>query len=399
MALTYEEALKQASDQGAGVGITSDQIDPNYVKALQDGSAAAYSQGAIQSGQQAAKPSSGSGSGGSPGGGNSAEGLIDSMYSNRLTAQERQLKMALEDSLNQLEKQKNTSYANQTLANKYSNEAMLAQGLNSGAIGQAALSSNTALQGSLGAIDTAKTNANSDYQNNLLALQDSLQAEKMNALLSDYYNSRDFNYQTSRDKVSDNQFAQQFGLQQQQLESNLSQNQQNQAIQLLGMGLTSGQAASLLGVPQDQIDNYVNTINKGMQIDLQNSSRIASGSGGGSGRGEYKPKLTISQTQDLLDNGVSSPELLSAYKYYTGADYGGGSGGFGGGEDLLGQLNLTNANYSDQTVQKLGELISYLDSLSQEDALSTIGQNRLDITKQFSTVGLSAIGRRYGWYD
>lgn len=50
---------------------------------------------------------------------------------------------------------------------------------------------------------------------------------------------------------------------------------------------------------------------------------LAAGSGGGAGSYSTatKPRLTLDQSRSLLDSGVDSPEARSAYKYYTGVDY------------------------------------------------------------------------------
>ena len=144
----------------------------------------------------------------------SSKGLINSIYENSLNAQEIQLKNALDEILDQLDTQKDETYANQIVANKNSNEIMANQGINSGAIAQAALSSNNALQGNLGTIDQEETRAWKDYEADLASLRASLEAERLSALLNDYYNQQDYDYQVSRDAVSDQQYADSLAYQQ-----------------------------------------------------------------------------------------------------------------------------------------------------------------------------------------
>ncbi len=128
--------------------------------------------------------------------GSSAKSYINKIYNNLYTAQERQLKRALEEALEDLEidykRQQSDTYAGQMVANLNSNEAMLNQGINSGAVAQAALSSNNALQGNLGQLSQneayTRGQLQKDYQANLASLRASLEAQRLNALLEDYYN-------------------------------------------------------------------------------------------------------------------------------------------------------------------------------------------------------------------
>lgn len=48
---------------------------------------------------------------------------------------------------------------------------------------------------------------------------------------------------------------------------------------------------------------------------------LAAGSGGGPSGYSAKPSTTLNQTISLLEKGFKTPELLNAFKYYTGADW------------------------------------------------------------------------------
>ena len=389
MVTTYEEALREATEQAAGVGVTD--VDPNYVKAIQEGTTGQYSNAAIQAGKdQQTTDDSGSGSKSKKSSSNSADDYIDSLYDNKLTAQERQLKMALEDALDEYDKQESSTYSNQILANKYSNEAMLAQGINSGAIGQAALSSNNALQGNLGVINEGRANANEDYQNNLLTLQESIEAEKIGALLNDYYNQQQMDYQTSRDTVSDSQYADslalqqdQFGLQEQQYNTNLTQNQQEQALQLLQLGISNEQIAGWLGLSESDIKSYADYVKTAQTQSLYSgSSSSSSGSGSSGSSTETKPKLTAAQAYSAWNNGIETTEVITALEYYYGqGDWstgGGGKFGDSGGDNIAAPTNNSTLEQTLKTYAHMGNNVAALELLKNMLDAGAITQSQME---------------------
>jgi len=263
----YSAADKIAKDTAAGVGAGSVGVDASYLF----GNGTGYS------------PSAGSGAGAANGGSvatysPSSADLINSAYKSSLNAQERQLKSALEEALADMEVQKKSvsdyykgarsdTYADQMVANKNSNEAMLAQGINSGAIAQASLSSNNALQGNLGQLNANEASALGEiaankaklqnaYQDDVTALQSSLEADKLNALLNDYYNQQDYGYQKSRDAVADQQYADSLAYQNKQDKEEWAWNMWQK------LGYATQEIANTLGIPKGMPFSTVSTASK-----------------------------------------------------------------------------------------------------------------------------------------
>ena len=410
---TYDDALKEALYQASGLGISQDQIDPNYVKAIQEGTVGQYSDGAIQQGKteqpdtyKSRSTSSSSGYGGSP------NSLIDSAYRNSLTAQERQLKSALDEALSNYERQatetqraygdaRSDAYSGQMVANRNTNEAMLAQGINSGAIAQAALSSGNALQRNLGGlsqeeasmlsdIERRKGLAQSGYQDDLVSLRASLEADKMNALLNDYYNQQSFNYQAQRDSVADSRYQDETAYGR---EYQATQDKKDWAYNMW----------QLLGYATQEI---ADTLNVAKGTPFERAREVSTYAGGGGA----KPNLTAAQTLTALKDGIRSEAVLSAYEYYYGEPYSGGQNDSGFDGTVENPISYKNANISlsgrgdeleqyeankSANISRERETIAYLETLSPNKAYEEL---KRDPEGYKEYVGEEAYNRLYQEY-
>jgi hypothetical protein len=137
-------------------------------------------------------------------------------------------------------------------------------------------------------------------------------------------------------------------------------------------------------------------IQRGQQLDLQNSARVASGSGSGSSGSDYTG-LTASQAWTAWNNDVETPAVIAALEHHYGQGEWSEADG-GNNSDLLDDLGLTDwaeANYSTETVNKLSELVASLDGMSKGDALEVVNANRPDLVSNFSILGLQKLLRRY----
>ena len=106
-------------------------------------------------------------------------------------------------------------------------------------------------------------------------------------------------------------------LQQQALEAEQAQIRYSQAWDKLGSGIFSAEIAADAGISEEDARNYAKMAAAAMS--LQTSAKRSSGGGSG-GSGSSKPRLTLAQTKEEVENGNLAPEVVRAYAYYYGLD-------------------------------------------------------------------------------
>lgn len=144
-----------------------------------------------------------------------------------------------------------------------------------------------------------------DQLSMLQALENSDYA-RYNDLLSQYNNDRNFQYGAWRDSISDSRYADETAY-----DRNL-----NNAQLLASAGDFSGY--SQLGMTEEQLNNLRNAYEQSLYA-AKSSGKSSGGKSSSGTTGEEKPRLTSTQArQAYLEDGIRTPEVISAYKYYYG---------------------------------------------------------------------------------
>lgn len=144
-----------------------------------------------------------------------------------------------------------------------------------------------------------------DQLSMLQALENSDYA-RYNDLLSQYNNDRNFQYGAWRDSISDSRYADETAY-----DRNL-----NNAQLLASAGDFSGY--SQLGMTEEQLNNLRNAYEQSLYAS-KSSGKSSGGKSSSGTTGEEKPRLTSTQArQAYLEDGIRTPEVISAYKYYYG---------------------------------------------------------------------------------
>lgn len=144
-----------------------------------------------------------------------------------------------------------------------------------------------------------------------IALQSNLYSGDMQAIGQDE-SSRRFNEQMAENT---RQFNEQMAAQKAQAEQ---QNKWDLALAFVENGKNASFIAETLGIPQADVNTLIAAVN------AQNKVR-ASGGGSGSKKPD-KPVLTFAQVNEAIENGNITPNVLSAYQYYYGENYGSNDG-------------------------------------------------------------------------
>lgn len=106
-------------------------------------------------------------------------------------------------------------------------------------------------------------------------------------------------------------------LQQKAMEAEQAQIRYSQAWDKLGSGIFSAEIAADAGISEEDARNYAKMAAAAMS--LQTSAKRSSGGGSG-GSSSSKPRLTLAQTKEEVENGNLAPEVVRAYAYYYGLD-------------------------------------------------------------------------------
>ena len=232
---------------------------------------------------------------------------------NRLNAQKSNINQAADENARQ-------AYVQYMQSQKALPQQLASQGVSGGATETANLGLQTAYQNNVNAINQNKANRLQEIDNAIVDLQNTGDLSTVEQVLANNQAALDA-YMTTFDKgVGYNQWANQYNanrtdtladqayrdkvyadqMTQQQLENDWyernysdskKQNETNTVISLLENGLVDvNYASTLLGVPVDQLNNFVNYINKARNLELSNtqsliSNRNSGGSSGGSSGG------------------------------------------------------------------------------------------------------------------
>lgn len=131
---------------------------------------------------------------------------------------------------------------------------------------------------------------------------------------------RDYDYQKSRDDISDQRYADEWAYQQERDALSRQQTEQNFYQQQLDAILQAGGSPSADLVAQSGYSNeYVQALeNYYKQQAAAAAAKVYSGGGGG----DSAPSLTWPQTLAQIEAGNLTPNVLSAYQYYMGEAYG-----------------------------------------------------------------------------
>ena len=235
---------------------------------------------------------------------------------NRLNAQKTNINQAADENARQ-------AYVQYMQSQKALPQQLASQGVSGGATETANLGIQTAYQNNVNAINQNKANRLQEIDNAIVDLQNTGDLSLVEQVLANNQAALDAYTSTFDKGVSYNQWANQFNanrqdtladqayrdkvyadqMTQQQLENDWyernysdskKQNETNTVISLLENGLVDvNYASTLLGVPVEQLNNFVNYINKARNLELSNTqSLISNRNSGGSSGGTKTPSKT-----------------------------------------------------------------------------------------------------------
>lgn len=244
---------------------------------------------------------------------------------NRLNAQKSNINQAADENARQ-------AYVQYMQSQKALPQQLASQGASGGATETANLGLQTAYQNNVNAINQNKANRLQEIDNAIVDLQNTGDLSTVEQVLANNQAALDA-YSATFDKgVGYNQWANQFNanrqdtmadqayrdkvyadqMTQQQLENqwyernyndSKKKDETNTVINLLENGLVDANYAStLLGVPVDQLNNFVNYINRARNLELSNTQSLINNrnSGGSGGNGGYKPANKVDVFNDAL---------------------------------------------------------------------------------------------------
>lgn len=316
---------------------------------------------------------------------------------NRLNAQKSNINQSADENARQ-------AYVNFMQSQKALPQQLASQGVTGGATETANLGLQTAYQNNVNTINQNKVNRLQEIDNAIVDLQNTGDLSTVEQVLANNQMALDAYMNTFDKGVSYNQWAQQFNanradtlaeqayrdkvyadnmiqqdrenqwyeqsykdkMAQQQLENewyernysdSKKQEETNTVINLLENGLVDvNYASTLLGVPVDQLNNFVNYINKARNLELSNtqsliSNRNSSGSSGGSS-GSTKTNQTYTQVLNAIQGlnttaGADYTENLASARYLLNSDL--------PGEDkvrIMKQTNVRPEAYVKQMVEQ-----------------------------------------------
>ena len=293
---------------------------------------------------------------------------------NRLNAQKANINQAADENARQ-------AYVQYMQSQKALPQQLASQGVSGGATETANLGIQTAYQNNVNTINQNKANRLQEIDNAIVDLQNTGDLSLVEQVLANNQAALDA-YTSNLDKsVSYNQWANQFNanrqdtladqayrdkvyadqMTQQQLENDWyernysdskKQTETNTVISLLENGLVDvNYASTLLGVPVDQLNNFVNYINKARNLELSNTqSLISNRNSGGSSGGSSGGTKTSNAKTDIFNTAFAMLKTDG----YTADDvlrYVWGQGLSEADEiDVLSNLGLLNTDVPAETV-------------------------------------------------
>ena len=246
---------------------------------------------------------------------------------NRLNAQKSNINQAADENARQ-------AYVQYMQSQKALPQQLASQGVSGGATETANLGIQTAYQNNVNAINQNKANRLQEIDNAIVDLQNTGDLSTVEQVLANNQAALDAYMNTFDKGVGYNQWANQYNanrtdtladqayrdkvyadqMTQQQLENewyernysdSKKQNETNTVINLLENGLVdTNYASTLLGVPVDQLNNFVNYINKARNLELSNAQSLISNrnSGGSTSGSSGGTKATSASTLNSIIN-------------------------------------------------------------------------------------------------
>jgi len=355
------QAMYQAAQSGdwdkvgslsSGLAVGNDMAAANqYVQELQDefrydpydyygASRPSSSRSGSAGGSVSSGYGSGSYSGGAAGGYGDLTQYLSDMYAQNLQAELAALKSAYDQNVTELNRQneriaeqyraaRNQTAGQSALDTQRLNELFVAQGLNTGATGQMALSQSMAQQGNLGNlwaqeaqsqadVDLMRAQLMNQYNSGVQQATAQSNAQLSQALYNELLRQQELAAQQAQ---LDREWAWQERLYQDQLAAQAAAAaapqepllSYSQMMSALGDGLATPSVTQAyeyyMGAPYDA--SVLSTLRKSS----------GSSSGGGSSGGSGKPTLTAAQTLSALESGVVNGTTRAAYQYYFGEPY------------------------------------------------------------------------------
>lgn len=291
----------------------------NALYALQQGNynpdtkyAGTAGSGAPTSGNGLGSYGSLNGSGGYGGfGGSSMEQYINDLYAQQLEAELAALKTAYDNNVAEVNAQndriaeqyraaRNQAASQNALETQRMNELGIAQGLNTGATGQMALAQNMAYQGNLGNLWAQEA-------------QDKADVDLMLAQLLNQYNGS-VQQTTAQSNAQRTQALLEEMVRQQELAAQEQALSREYAMNLLSSGvMPDSSTLASAGISGSEANSLAQIYQQ--QLAAATASQSAT-----------KPTLTWAQVKKELEDGNTSPAVLSGYEYYMGQSYPTGSG-------------------------------------------------------------------------
>ena len=240
---------------------------------------------------------------------------------NRLNAQKSNISQAADENARQ-------AYVQYMQSQKALPQQLASQGVSGGATETANLGLQTAYQNNVNAINQNKANRLQEIDNAIVDLQNTGDLSTVEQVLANNQAALDAYMNTFDKGVGYNQWANQFNanrqdtmadqayrdqvyadnMAQQQLENqwyernyndSKKKDETNTVINLLENGLVDANYAStLLGVPVDQLNNFVNYINKARNLELSNTQSLISNRNSGGSSSKTSDKSTAA-SQDI----------------------------------------------------------------------------------------------------
>lgn len=362
---------------------------------------------------------SGGGSSQPSGGGNSYEAsdlsdYLKELYAQNTAAQLAALKSTYEQNAADLranaeqipetyQAARNETAAQNELERRAFQEYGIANGLNTGTSGQAELARSSVLQGNLAEISGREADALAEnaLEQERLAIAyrnaiDQAEASGNSALAEALYQEYVRQDQAAQDAAAAAQeqanWQAQFDFAQQQYGDSLDSQGRDAAYNLAMTMLNAGimpDSATLESAGISAADALaIREAVAQQQAGGGTSSSSGSGSGGSSGgSGGYEPTLTYNQVMDAIERGNLTPNVLSDYRYYMGADYDAGDTGTGTGQGT--EMN------QDHYRAFLSSIQAQLNSGRSEAALGNL-ESRWDELSDAQKQGLQNVLLRYG---
>lgn len=244
---------------------------------------------------------------------------------NRLNAQKSNINQAADENARQ-------AYVQYMQSQKALPQQLASQGVSGGATETANLGLQTTYQNNVNAINQNKANRLQEIDNAIVDLQNTGDLSTVEQVLANNQAALDAYMNTFDKGVGYNQWANQFNanrqdamadqayrdqvyadnMAQQQLENqwyernysdSKKQDETNTVINLLENGLVDvNYASTLLGVPVDQLNNFVNYINRARNLELSNTQSLINNrnTGGSGGNGGYKTANKVDVFNDAL---------------------------------------------------------------------------------------------------